>query len=117
MWMCRPPARSSIFSWWRLTLGIATRRSETFTPVAARPDIIARLIIRAAGCASRLVTTRAPRASVVPYAIASRAATSGVTSTFTRPLTSSRPNRVVIPRDSQIRFEWIEAPASIVLKG
>ena len=100
-----------------MTDGIATRRSDTLTPVAASPDIIARLIMRAAGWASRLVTTRAPRASVVPYAIASRAATSDVMSTLTSPLTSSRPNRVVMPRDSQIRLEWMVAPASIVLNG
>ena len=66
IWTCTPPARSSILSWWRATAGIATRRSETLTPVAARPEIIARLIMRAAGWASRLTTIRAPRASVVP---------------------------------------------------
>ena len=66
MCTCSPPARSSILSSWRLTAGIATRRSETLTPVAASPEISERLIMRAAGLASRLTTTRAPRASVVP---------------------------------------------------
>ena len=39
--MCRPPARSSIFSWWRATAGIATRRSDTSTPVASVADVFA----------------------------------------------------------------------------
>ena len=46
-------------------------------PAAFRPEIIARLIIRQPGAESRLATTRAPRLSAVPSAVASRAAVSG----------------------------------------
>ena len=51
---CRPRARSSVFISCRLTAGSATRRSDTMPPDATSPAIIARLIIREAGCASRL---------------------------------------------------------------
>ena len=53
------------------------------------PALIARLIIREAGCASRLATMRSPRRKEVPNAIASRVAVSGVMSTLTMPETPS----------------------------
>jgi hypothetical protein len=64
--------------------------------------IIARLIIRQAAGPSRLATTRAPRLSAVPSAVAKRTAVSGVRSTFTSPDTPSFPNRRDEARDSQI---------------
>ena len=109
--------RSSTRISWRFTAGSDTRRSETLIPVETSPEMIARLIIRDAGCASRLATTDAPFASVVPYAAPIRAATSAVMSTFTSPDAPPRPKIVVMPRDSQMRFVWMAAPASIVLNG
>ena len=50
----------------RLTAAELTRRSRTSTPVEFRPLIMARLMTRDAGWASRLVTTLAPLGSVVP---------------------------------------------------
>ncbi len=88
-----------------------------WTPVALSPAIIARLIMRAAGCASREAAIRSPRSRCVPNASPSRTATSGVTSTLTMPSTPSPVNSVETPRDSQIRFWWTWAPASIVLNG
>ena len=93
------------------------RRSATCTPVDARPETIARVIIRAAGWPSRETTTVAPRSSCVPNAMPSRTATSGVTSTLIVPTTPSRENSDRTPRDSQTRFCRIWAPASIVLYG
>ncbi len=63
---CRPPVRSPTFSSCRFTVGGATRRSATCTPVETSPAMIARFTIRDDGCESRLHTTRAPRESVVP---------------------------------------------------
>ena len=45
---------------------LATRRSRTTTPVELSPEMMARLMTRDAGWASRLVVTRAPFLSVVP---------------------------------------------------
>ena len=50
----------------RLMALLATRRSRTTTPVELRPQMRARLMTRDAGCASRLVVTRAPFLSTVP---------------------------------------------------
>ncbi len=78
---------------------------------------MARLVIREAGCGSRLVTTLAPFGSAVPYACATFRASSGVMSTLMRPTTPSLPKRRDVPRDSQMMLEWICAPDSTVLKG
>src|SRR6266513_1819887 len=57
----KPASKLSVFSKWRLTAAGSTRRSATSTPVELSPAIIARLIIRQPGGASRLQTTRSPR--------------------------------------------------------
>ena len=101
---CTAAAKACVFRTCRLTAGGETRRSATSTPDAFSPEIIARLIIRQPGAESRLATTRAPRFSAVPSAVASRAAVSGVRSTLTRPETPSLPNRREDARVSQIRF-------------
>ncbi len=112
-----PASKACVFNTCRLTDGGETRRSATSTPVAFRPEIMARLIIRHAGPESRLTTTRAPRVSAVPSAAASRTAVSGVRSTFTSPVMPSLPKRRVAARDSQIRFSCTCEPVSTSLKG
>jgi len=72
---------------------------------------------RDAGCASRLVVTRAPFGSVVPYAIASLSASSAVTSMLMSPTTPSLPNTREAPRDSQMMLELTCAPVSTRLNG
>ena len=127
IWM-RSGSRSEIFTWIppgalelassnRVTAVVATRRSSTDTPVDVMPAIIARLIMREAGCASRLTTTWSPRRSVVPYAIARRVAVSGVMSTFTIPVTPSSVNSVEAPRGCQISERCTWAPISTRLNG
>ena len=73
--------------------------------------------MREAGWASRLATIWSPRRSVVPYAIASRVAVSGVTSTFTMPVTPSSVNSVDVPRGCQISERCTCAPVSTRLNG
>src|SRR5204863_9534909 len=80
------------------------RRSTTWTPALFTPDITARLTRRYAAADSRVATTRAPRLRAVPSAAPKRTATSGVTSTLTRPDTWLRVKRRVDARDSQIRL-------------
>ena len=77
----------------------------------------ARLNVRAARDTSRDVVTVEPLCSVVAYALASRTHSSGVTSTLIRPDTPRWPNRVRLPRDSQMTLLLTTAPASIVLNG
>ena len=79
--------------------------------------MIARLIIRYADGDSRVATTVEPRFSAVPSAAPRRTATSGVTSTFTSPVTPSLPKRRVEARDSQIRLSCRCAPDSTSLYG
>ena len=95
----------------------ATSRSRTFTPAALSPAIIDRLSMRADRLESREVTTVASFLSVVPNAMATRVASSGVTSTLASPDTPSRPNRLRAPRDSHTIDELMTAPPSTVLKG
>ena len=77
----------------------------------------ARLSVRAARDTSREVVTVEPFRSMVAYALASRTASSGVTSTLTRPDTPRGPNSVRCPLDSQITLVLTTAPASMVLNG
>ena len=63
-WM--PPCALPLLTSKRLMALLATRRSRTTTPVELRPEMMARLMTRDAGCASRLVQTRAPFLSTVP---------------------------------------------------
>ena len=79
--------------------------------------MIERLSARATRLVSRLVVTTAPFLSEVPYACASRVATSEVMSTFASPETPRRPNSVRAPRLSQTIDEVTTAPASTVLNG
>jgi hypothetical protein len=95
----------------------ATSRSRTLTPAALMPDIIARFSIRADRLESREVMTVASFFRVVANAIATRAASSGVTSTLARPDTPSRPNRLRDPRDSHTIELLMTAPPSTVLNG
>ena len=60
---CSPPASRADLISWRFIDDAATRRSVMWTPVAFRPAIIARLIMRAAGWASREAAARSPRSS------------------------------------------------------
>ncbi|CAB4733622.1 unannotated protein [freshwater metagenome] len=53
----------------------------------------------------------------VAYARASFVASSGETSTFARPSTPSRPNKLDAPRLSQMIEELTIAPASTILPG
>ena len=79
--------------------------------------MIARFSARAERLVSRLVQTTEPFFSAVPYAIASRTATSDVTSTLARPRTPRRPNSVRAPLLSHTIDEVTSAPASTVLNG
>ena len=101
----------------RVTGTVATSRSATSTPAALRPTIRARLSTRAARLVSRDATTVDPFFMVVPYAMASRTASSGEMSTLARPATPSRPKRLRAPRDSHTIEELTMAPCSTVLKG
>ena len=87
------------------------------TPDALSPAMSARFSMRAARLESRDVTTVDPFLSVVAHAMATRAASSGVMSTFARPATPARPNRLRAPLDSHTIEELIVAPASTVLNG
>src|SRR5690606_25263266 len=112
------PAETTVERQWKRVSGtLATSRSITLIPPALSPDIIARFSIRAARLESRETTTVAPFLSDVAKASATLAANSGVASTFARPDTPPRPNRLRAPRDSQMREELTTAPASIVLNG
>jgi hypothetical protein len=101
----------------RVTGTLATSRSSTSTPAAFSPAIIARLSIRADRLESRDVTTVVPFGRAVPYAIATRTASSGVTSTLARPFTPSRPKRLRAPLLSHTMLLLTIAPSSIVLNG
>ena len=80
-----PPGVSGRPAWKRVTGMEATSRSDTLMPAALSPAIIARFSIRAERLESRLVTTVVSFFSVVPKAMASRAANSGVMSTLASP--------------------------------
>ena len=114
-WM--PPWELPFLTSKRLMAELATRRSRTTTPVELSPQMMARLMTREAGCASRLVVTRAPFFSTVPYAIAILSASSAVMSTLMRPTTPSLPKSCALPRDSQMMLLLIWAPDSTVLNG
>ena len=92
-------------------------RSTTLIALAFSALCTARLSVRAARDTSREVVTVEPFFSVVAYALASRTHSSGVTSTLISPDTPRWPNRVRLPRDSQITLLLTTAPASIVLNG
>ena len=62
----KPPGAAVFEISKRVTEAVDTRRSSADTPVATSPAIIARLIMREAGWASRLATILSPRRSVVP---------------------------------------------------
>ena len=66
---------------------------------------------------SRDVMTVASFFNVVPNAIATRVASSGVTSTLASPDTPRRPNRLRDPRDSHTIELLMTAPPSTVLNG
>ncbi len=95
------PRLSGRPAWKRVTGMDATSRSDTLTPAELSPAIIARFSMRADRLESRLVTTVASFFSVVPKAMARRAANSGVMSTLASPLTPEPENRLRAPRDSQ----------------
>ena len=101
----------------RVTGTEAISRSSTLMPDALSPAIIARLSMRAERDESRDVMTVEPFLSVVPHAIASLTASSGLMSTLARPATPSRPKRLRAPRLSQTIDELTTAPASTVLNG
>ncbi len=77
----------------------------------------ARFSARADRLVSRLVHTTAPFFSAVPYAIASRTATSALMSTLASPRTPRRPNNVRAPLLSHTIEDVTSAPASTVLNG
>jgi hypothetical protein len=66
---------------------------------------------------SRLVVTTDPRFRAVPYAMATRTATSGVTSTFARPRMPRAPKMVRAARLSHTIDEFTTAFASTALNG
>jgi hypothetical protein len=96
---------------------VDSSRSMTWTPLRFKPAMIARLSARATRLVSRLVHTTEPFLSAVPYAIASRTATSDVMSTLARPRTPRRPNSVRAPLLSHTIDDVTNAPASTVLNG
>jgi hypothetical protein len=73
--------------------------------------------MRAERLESRDVMTVASFFSVVPKAMATRVASSGVTSTLARPETPRRPKRLREPRDSHTIELLMTAPPSTVLNG
>ena len=73
--------------------------------------------VRAVRLVSRLAHTTEPRLSELPYAIASRTATSLVMSTFASPRTPRRPNRVRAPRASHTIDDVTSAPSSTIFDG
>ena len=95
----------------------APRRSTTLMALAFSAPWIARFSVRAARDTSRDVVTVEPFFSVVAYALASRTHSSGVTSVSLIRPDAARPNRVRLPRDSQITLLLTTAPALIVLNG
>ena len=107
-----PPRERVVRTWKRVTGTGVTSRSCTWTPDPFTPAISARLIVRDARDASRLITTAAPRFSVVAYAMPRRTAKSGVMSTLISPLTPRLPNSVRAPEDSQMMLCVMTAPAS-----
>ena len=80
-----PPSVIEFRTWNRVSGTVASSTSSTLTPERLSPPMIERLSARAMRLVSRLVVTTAPFFSDVPYAIASRVATSGVMSTFASP--------------------------------
>ena len=112
-----PAETSAERQWNRVSGTLATSRSITLMPPAFSPAIIARFNMRAARLESRETTTVASFFSDVANASATFAASSGVASTFARPDTPPRPNRLRAPRDSQISDVLTTAPASTVLNG
>ena len=112
-----PPCACWVRTWNRVSGTVDSSRSITCTPLRLRPAISARLSARAERLVSRLVQTTAPFLSAVPYAIASRTATSEVTSTFARPRTPRRPNSVRAPLLSHTIDDVTSAPGSTILNG
>ena len=96
---------------------VATSRSVTLTPTALQPTIRARLSTRAARLVSREVVILAPFSRLEAQALASRTASSGLTSTLAMPSTPSRPKMERGPPDSQTMEEFTWAPASTTLDG
>ncbi len=92
-------------------------RSATSTPAPTIPPMSARLSIRLERCWSRFIVTIAPLLIEDAYAEPSRAANSGVRSTFTSPVTPKRPNSERRPCEPQMRLEATTAPPSTCLSG
>ena len=74
-------------------------------------------IVRAARLASLPVTTTLPLLRVLPYAMPSRTAVTGVKPTFTRPETPREPNRLRLTRRSRTTLSVTMAPLSTVREG
>ena len=111
----RPPWVPLVRMWCRVTGMVATSRSVTLTPTALHPTMSARLRTRAARLVSREVVMTEPFSNDDAHALASRTASSGLTSTLTMPRTPSRPNKVRVPPDSHTMEECTWAPASTTL--
>ena len=86
-------------------------------PERFRPPIKERFSARARRLVSRLVQIVEPFGNDVPYAMASRTATSALMSTLARPRTPRPPNTVRAPRLSHTIDEVTIAPDSTVLNG
>ena len=112
-----PPRALPLRTWKRVRGTVASSTSSTFTPARLTPPMTARFSARATRLVSRLVVTVAPFLSAVPYAVATRIATSGVTSTLASPRIPRRPKRVRAPRLSHTIDELTTAPFSTVLNG
>ena len=112
-----PPIEEAERTWWRVTGTVAASRSSTFTPAALQPTITALLSTRAALDVSREAVMVEPFSRVPAQAMDRRMTSSGLMSTFARPVTPVRPNKDLAPRDSQTIDEFTIAPASTVLNG
>src|SRR3954462_6505005 len=115
--MVTPPTAAGWLATNRVTGTDATSRSRTLMPDALSPAIIERFSMRAERLEARDVPTVEPFFNVVPYASASRVASSGLTSTLARPATPSLPNNERAPLDSHTIDEFTTAPGSTVLNG